>query len=333
MNKQLAITRFSNQISEAAEIIISDIPSPGADEVLVKNKWVGINAIYDRELYKGNVPYINVEFPYVMGVEAVGEVISVGSNVSNLVDGDSVSTVKVGTAYQEYQVVSKEIAVKIPAATPDYLAINPTGISAALAVEKTAQVKEGETVVVSAAAGGLGHFIVQLCKLKGCHVVGICGSEQKVELLESLKSCDRTINYRKESITDVLAAEYQNMIDVGFDSVGQHMFDAFLPNLAPLGRLVVCGLAAELTAERFQIVTQPRVYESIYWKGASVRCFMNHLYKEDHLNARKVLHDAYLKERIKVKVDPTHFEGIEAIIDASRYLLEGRSIGKVVVQL
>lgn len=333
MNKQLAITRFSNQISEAAEIIISDIPRPEDDEVLVKNKWVGINAIYDRELYKGNVPYINVEFPYVMGVEAVGEVIAIGSNVNSLGIGDAVSTVKVGTAYQEYQVIHKDIATKIPAATPDYLAINPTGISATLAVKNTAEVKEGETVIVSAAAGGLGHFIVQLCKLKGCHVVGICGSEQKVELLESLKSCDRIINYRKESLSDVLLAEYQNKIDVGFDSVGQHMFDSFLLNLAPLGRLVVCGLAAELTAERFQLVTQPRVYESIYWKGASVRCFMNHLFKEDHPVARMMLHDAYINSKIKVKVDPTQFEGIASIVDASQYLLEGRNVGKVVVRL
>ncbi len=333
MNKQLAITCFSSQISEAAEIIKSDIPNPGPHEVLIKNKWVGINAIYDRELYKGNVSYINVEFPYVMGVEAVGEIIAVGSNVNLHVIGDTVSTVKVGSAYQEYQVINESTAIKIPDATPDYLAINPTGISAALAVDKTAEVRAAETVVVSAAAGGLGHFIVQLCKLKGCHVVGICGSEKKAKLLESLACCDRIINYKKQSISEVLTDEYKNKIDVGFDSVGRHMFDAFLPNLAPLGRLVVCGLAAELSAENFQVVSQPRVYESIYWKGASVRCFMNHLFKEDHPTARKMLNDAYLNNKIKVKVDPTPFQGIDAILDASHYLLAGRSIGKVVVQL
>lgn len=333
MNKQLAITSFSDQISEAADIMVGDIPSPGPQEVLVKNKWIGINAIYDRELYKGNVPYINVVFPYVMGVEAVGEVVSIGSGVSNLALGDAVSTVKVGTAYQEYQVASREIAVKIPAATPDYLAINPTGISAALAVSKTAEVKAGETVVVSAAGGGLGHFIVQLCKLKGCHVVGICGSKKKVELLESLNSCDRIINYRVEEMSDVLRDEYQNEIDVGFDSVGRHMFDAILPNLAPLGRLVICGLASELTADQFQVVNQPRVYESIYWKGASVRCFMNHLFKDAHPETRQMLTRLYRENKIQVKVDPTKFEGIEAIVEASNYLLKGQSVGKVVVKL
>lgn len=333
MNKQLVISRFSDQISEAFEIIHSDISNPGPQEVLVKNKWIGINAIYDRELYKGSVPYINVVFPFVMGVEAVGEVVGMGSEVSNLVLGDTVSTVKVGTAYQEYQVISQELALKIPAATPEYLAINPTGISAALAVSKTAEVAKGETVVVSAAAGGLGHFIVQLCKLKQCHVVGICGSEKKAELLNSLGSCDRIINYRKESVIEVLKDEYHNKIDVGFDSVGRHMFDAFLSNLAPLGRLVICGLASELTAERFEELTQPRVYESIYWKGASVRCFMNHLFKEAHPEARNMLSLAYQEGKIKVKVDPTKFVGIDAIVEASRYLLEGRSIGKVVVKL
>ncbi len=333
MNKQLAITNFSSNISEAAKIIKSKIPTPRANEILIKNKWVGINAIYDRELYKGNVPYINVSFPYVMGVEAVGEVIDVGEDIDKIKIGDAVSTVKVGTAYQEYNVISEDVAIRIPEASPEHLAINPTGISAALAIEKSGEVQQGETVVVSAAAGGLGHFIVQICKLKKCHVVAICGSDKKVDLLEGLQCCDRIINYRKESIGEVLTQEYHNKIDVAFDSVGRHMFDAFLAQLAPLGRLVVCGLASELTSESFEIVSRSRVYESIYWKGASVRCFMNHLYKDSHPSARDFLNQAYQKASIKVKIDPTEFNGIESIISASNYLLDGKSLGKVVVKL
>jgi len=291
MNKQLAITNLSSNISEAAKIIKSKIPTPRANEILIKNKWVGINAIYDRELYKGNVPYINVSFPYVMGVEAVGEVIDVGEDIDKIKIGDAVSTVKVGTAYQEYNVISEDVAIRIPEASPEHLAINPTGISAALAIEKSGEVQQGETVVV--------------------HVVAICGSDKKVDLLEGLQCCDRIINYRKESIGEVLTQEYHNKIDVAFDSVGRHMFDAFLAQLAPLGRLV----------------------ESIYWKGASVRCFMNHLYKDSHPSARDFLNQAYQKASIKVKIDPTEFNGIESIISASNYLLDGKSLGKVVVKL
>ncbi len=332
-NKQLVITQFSNKITLASEIIENPIPKLKDTEVLIKHTFIGINALYDRELYKGRVPYINVAFPYVFGVEAVGVVVEVGKAVKSIKLGEALSTVKVGTAYQEYQIISENDAIRIPEATPEYLTLNPTGVSAYLALKNTAELQQGETIVVSAAAGGLGHIVVQLAKKKNCHVIAICGKAEKVVLLESLESCDRIINYKEEDIAHILQTEYSNKIDVGFDSVGTYMFDAFLQNLAPLGRLVVSGLATELGLSEFQKIHAARVYESIYWKGASVRCFMNHLYKEEHPEAREYLFEEYQKGMLQVKVDPTSFKGIEGIVDASNYLLEGKSCGKVVVRL
>ncbi len=332
-NKQLVITQFAGNIETASAIIETPIPKLGSSDILIRHKYVGINALYDRELYKGRVPYIDVNFPYVFGVEAVGIVIDIGSSVKNVKIGQALSTVKVGTAYQEYQIINEQDAIKIPDATPEYLALNPTGVSGYLALKNTAELQEGETIIVSAAAGGLGHIVVQLAKKKKCHVVGICGKAEKVTLLNSLNCCDRIINYKEEAITEVLTNEYANKIDVGFDSVGTYMFDAFLENLAPMGRLVVSGLATELTRPQFEKIHAARVYESMYWKGASVRCFMNHLYKSQHAEARNFLFDLYQQKELQVKVDPITFQGIESIAEASEYLLAGKSCGKVVVQL
>lgn len=332
-NKQFVITQFAEYLVEATDIIEAPLPSLKENEILVKNNWIGINALYDRELYRGRVPYIKVQFPYVFGVEAVGIVLEIGKAIKNINVGQAVSTVKVGTAYQEYQIIKEEEVVSIPETTSEYLTLNPTGVSAYLALEKVAEIKSGETIVISAAAGGLGHIVVQLCKQKHCTVVAICGTDEKVRLLESLRCCDRIINYRKESVEAVLKKEYNNQFDVAFDSVGRHLFDTFLQHLAPLGRLVVCGLASELSQAQFEKINRPRVYESIYWKGASVRCFMNHLYKADHPRVRQELFMLYQKGELQVKVDPTPFRGIEAIKDASLYLLEGKSCGKVVVGL
>ncbi len=333
MNKQLVISKFAETLHGATRIVETDVPIPGDSQLLIKNTCIGINALYDRELYRGRVPYINVQFPYVFGVEAVGEVVAMGNKVKDVQMGQAVSTVKVGTAYQEYQLIEAKDIITIPEATAAYLTLNPTGVSAYLALKNTAELKEGETIVVSAAAGGLGHIVVQLAKQKKCHVVAICGKQEKVKLLQDLDACDRIINYREEDVAEVLGEEYPNKIDVGFDSVGRHMFDAFLGNLAPLGRLVVSGLATELSAPQFEQITASRVYETIYWKGGSVRCFMNHLFREQQPEGRAYLFDQYQKGVLKVKVDPTAFEGIESIADASRYLLEGNSCGKVVVQL
>ncbi|WP_350284598.1 zinc-binding dehydrogenase [uncultured Croceitalea sp.] len=332
-NRQLVITRFSDSLKEASAIIERPLAKLRPTDIRIQNKYIGINALYDRELYRGRVPYVNVEFPYVFGVEAVGVVIEIGKDVNSVEIGQALSTVKVGTAYQEYQVIREEEVIKIPEATAEYLTLNPTGVSGYLALKKTAELEEGETIVVSAAAGGLGHIVVQLAKRKNCHVVAICGKSEKVDLLKGLNACDRIINYREENISEVLSKEYLNKIDVGFDSVGTYIFDAFLQNLAPLGRLVVSGLATELTAPRFEQVTGARVYESIYWKGASVRCFMNHLFKDEHPETREYLFRLYQKGELQVKVDPISFEGIESILNASEYLLAGQSCGKVVVKL
>ena len=332
-NKQLVISSFSDDIRAATSILTTELPKISENQILVKNKYVGINALYDRELYRGKVPYINVKFPYVFGVEAVGEIIETGNLVNNFAIGDAISTVKVGTAYQEFQVLDADEAIAIPEATPEYLTINPTGVSAYLGLKNVAELKPKETIVVSAAAGGLGHIVVQLAKQKDCHVVAICGTKEKETLLQSLNCCDRIINHRKENILTVLSTEYASKIDVAFDSVGRHMFDAFLKNLAPLGRLVVSGLATEINEGSFEKVNAPRVYESIYWKGASVRCFMNHLYKDQHPEARNILFKQYQKRELQVKVDPKKFQGIEAIVEASEYLLAGKSCGKVVVEL
>ena len=332
-NKQLVIRQFDKDIENASSIQTAILRDPYPGEILVRNHFVGINALYDRELYRGAVPYIDVTFPYVFGVESVGTVVQKGRDVKKYQIGDAVSIVKVGSAYQEYQLIKSEDANRISEVSPELLTINPTGISAHLAVEKEGQVKEGEVVVVSAAAGGLGHIITQLCKLKKCHVVGICGSAKKVQLLKDLGSCDRIINYRKESVEKVLQEEYPDRINVAFDSVGGALFDAMLSCMAPQGRLVVCGLASELSKDQFEKVNRPRAYESIYWKGASIRCFMNHLYKEHHPWSRQVLTNLYNEGSLKIIVDKTKFEGVDSIIAASKYLLGGKSLGKVIVSL
>lgn len=332
-NKRYIINSFSRDIDQATDIIESVTNEIGADEVLIKNKIVGINAIYDRELYRGGVPYINVTLPYTFGVESVGIVEAVGTDVKKIEVNQAVSIVKVGQAYQEYQVLNQDDLTTIPEATAEYLAINPTGVSADLAIEKLADIKGGELCVVSAAAGGLGHFLVQLLKMKGCTVVAICGTDEKVALLQSFNCCDRIINYRKENLSEIIDTEYRQKIDVAFDSVGRHIFDIFRRNMANLGRLIVCGLAAELSDTSFEKITAARVYEDIYWRGVSIRCFMNHLYKEDHPASRQKLFKLYQENKIKIAIDATSFNNIEGIREASHYLLAGKSCGKVVVNI
>jgi prostaglandin reductase 3 len=111
------------------------------------------------------------------------------------------------------------------------------GISGSVALEQVEEVKSGETVLVTAAAGGTSQCVVQLAKLAGDHVIGTTSSDEKAEVLKAL-GCDRVVNYNKEDIGTVLETEYPNGVDLVFEPVGGETFKAAVQNIAVHGRVI-----------------------------------------------------------------------------------------------
>jgi hypothetical protein len=328
--RKLVAKQLSQDFKSAIEIIELPIPNPAPNEIVVCNKFAGINAGFDTLICRGETPYLNLTPPFDLGVEAVGEVVAVGGEVKNFKVGDAVATTVRGGGYREYQAIASNLAVKVREATPEVLTLMPTGVSALVALEQVGEMKSQETVLVTAAAGGTGHIAVQLAKLAGNHVIGTCGSEAKAELLRKL-GCDRVINYRTENLNHVLKQDYPNGINLVFDCVGKEVFDTCVDNLAVRGRLVVVGFISEY-AKNPELVTQPRIYHKLFWKAASVRGFLMPHYAEYMVEARDRLLDLFYTNQIKVAVDPTEFRGIESIPAAVEYLLGGKNCGKVVVR-
>jgi len=164
----------------------------------------------------------------------------------------------------------------------------------------------------------------------GNHVVAVCGSDEKASWLESIGAA-RVINYRKEAIERVLAAEYPDRLDLVLDSVGGPVFDTLAMQLAAHGRLVVCGATSDrLPPER---VTQERLYNRLYWKAASVRGFMNWRFAERFPEARARLLRMLDTGALTPLIDPMSFAGLDSVADAVDYLLAGRNRGKVIVDL
>ena len=231
--------------------------------------------------------------------------------------------------YREANIGSESQFTKAPAATREWLALASTGVSAYLALNQIGQVQDGETVAISAAAGGLGHFMVQLAKLRGCHVIAVCGGKAKGDFVTSL-GADRVIDYRADDVGAVLAAEYPKGIDVAIDTVSGSIHDAFLANIAYHGRLVVGGAASDLEG-RPEMVTAPRIAHSIYYKGASVRGFMNGLLTPHWPTVRAKMFELFADGKIKVTFDDMAFHGLPGVYDAVERLLSGKSMGKVIV--
>jgi NADPH-dependent curcumin reductase CurA len=206
-------------------------------------------------------------------------------------------------------------------------------VSALVALEQVGQIKDGETVAVTAAAGGLGQFVVQFAKMRGCYVIGVCGGAEKVAFLNEL-NCDAVINYKSENVAEKLKIFAPKGIDLVYDTVGGYLFDVLVENLAVRGRLVVSGYASDMGKVGLPAtINRSRIYEQIYWKAAQIRCFQNALYSEFQDEASHRILDWYESGKLKVKLENRRFKGIEAIFDAIDYQLSGQSIGKVVVEL
>jgi NADPH-dependent curcumin reductase CurA len=327
----IRLERFAASFREAADIVMLDWREPGPGEIAVRNHWCGVNGIFDTQIARNAVDYVQVGLPTLTGVEAIGTVVAVGEGVEDFAIGDAAATVRFTGGYREANIGPTSGFTRMPGPGRNWLALASTGVSALLALERVGEVRDGETVAISAAAGGLGHLLVQLAKLRGCRVVAVCGGQEKAAFVTSL-GAERVIDYKREDVAQVLADEFHDALDVAIDTVGGAIGDAFISNLARHGRLVAGGAAQDLDGVP-EMVTGPRVVHKLYYKGASLRGFMNGLLTEHWADARVRLFELYRAGRLQVTFDQPGVSGIAGVFDAVERLLSGKSMGKVMVNL
>lgn len=329
--RKLIIHALTGNFRSATRVVDTPWTDPGAGEVVVRNHYAGCNAIFDQNLCRNAVRYVSVVPPYDMGIESVGEIVALGPDTPGFVVGDAVATVKLGSGYREYQVAPIDRLVKVRAPSQEILTLIPTGVSAFVGLHYIAAMGSGETIAISAAAGGIGHILVQLAKLANNHVIGLTGSAAKVEFLEHL-GCNRVVNYRAENLRDVLAREYPRGLDIAYDTVGGEVFDAYLEHLAHRGRLIVSGHTSDFERP-IDKVAAPRVYRQLYWKSASIRAFQNQAFPEHQADATQRVLELYYAGKLRPHIDSTPFVGLDSIADAVEGMLASRNTGKVVIKL
>ncbi|EKX47621.1 hypothetical protein GUITHDRAFT_162662 [Guillardia theta CCMP2712] len=290
--------------------------------ILVKNEWCGINA---SDINFTNGKYMpGVKPPFDCGFEAMGKVAKVGENVTKLKEGDSVVYTSFG-AFSEYQEIDARAAVSLPKIMPEALPLFVSGLTASIALEQVGEIKKDEIVLVTAAAGGTGSFAVQLAKQAGCHVIGTCSSDEKVEALKAL-GCDRPVNYKKEDLFQVLRSEYSDGVNVVYESVGASFFDIALNNLAKKGWSQEGGEKKPSTP----------ITAKLLGKSASIRGFFLNDYTREWKPHMAKLLQMTQEGKLKSLVDQQackQFNGLESIPDAIEYMYEGKNIGKVLVKL
>lgn len=218
------------------------LPAPGAGEILVKNRAIGLNFI-DTYFRSGLYP---APLPLVLGNESAGDVVAVGAGVTEFKPGDRVAIVSAHGAYAEERIVPAATAVALPAAISYEAAASMMlkGLTAEYLLHRTYKVRPGDTILVHAAAGATGLILCQWGKALGATVIGTVGSRDKAELAKA-HGCDHVILYRDENVAArVKEITGGKMCDVVYDGVGKDTFMASLDSLKPFGLLASFGNAS-----------------------------------------------------------------------------------------
>lgn len=219
------------------------MPAPKAGEALIRHKAVGLNYI---DVYFRTGLYKSPSMPATIGMEASGIVEAIGEDVTEVAVGDRVAYASgpIG-AYAEARTLKADRLVKLPDALSfeQGAAMMLQGMTAQYLLKRTFPVKSGDTILVHAAAGGVGLILCQWAKSLGATVIGVVGTEAKAELARA-NGAAHVILSNEDIPARVKAITGGAMVPVSYDSVGKDTFMASLDSLAPLGMMVSYGNAS-----------------------------------------------------------------------------------------
>lgn len=305
------------------------MPIANVGQVLLKTVYVSVDPylrgrMNDSESY---VPPFELNKPMASGI--VAEVVE--SKLTGFEKGDFVSG---HLDWKEYQVHDGKALLKVDPKAADlsaYLGIlGMTGLTAYCGLLEIGKPKAGETIVVSGAAGAVGTVVGQIGKILGCRVVGVAGTDEKVEMLKSKFHFDEAINYK--TTTDMKAAikaACPNGVDVYFDNVGGSISDAVLANINRYARIPVCGAIS-----LYNLTTPdvgPRIQTTMVIKSALMQGFIVSAFT-DKFPAAIAQMSTWLKEG-KLTYTETIVEGFDQIPQAFLDLFEGKNEGKMIVKV
>lgn len=240
--KAVVLTKIGNT-PDVFEIQEVATPSPQDHEILIKVSTFGLNyadVMARRGIYAAAPP-----LPSILGYEAVGIVSAVGKNVTDFKEGDRVLGFARFGAYAEFCVVNAVAAIKIPDSLPDAqaTALATQYCTALYMANWKANIRKGETLLIHAAAGGVGHALIQIAKQKGCKIVATAGSSEKIAYLKNL-GVDLAINYTTKNFeTEIENQLGARSIDVVFDPIGGKNHKLNRKLLAIGGRLIMFGIS------------------------------------------------------------------------------------------
>lgn len=310
------------------ELSYQDVADPvaGRGQVLVDVAAIGVN--YPDGLLVQGLYQMKPPFPFIPGMEVAGVISALGDGVTHLRVGQRVVGLPGLNAYAEKVVIQADAVMPLPNAIADEEAAGliTAHATAHHALKQRAQLRAGELLVVTGAAGGTGLAAVQIGKAMGAKVVAVCSTQEKLEIAKA-NGADILINYSESDLkTELKKLNDGKGVDVVYDVVGGETFDACSRSMAWKGRLLVVGFASGKIPQLPVNLTLVKGYSvvGVFW--GSFTQFEPKVFRENMIE----LMDWYVEGRVKVLVDEVF--PLQDAAKALHKVMDRKVKGKVILK-
>ncbi len=309
---------------EVLEIKEITLNKPGADEVTIEHKAIGLNYI-DTYHRSGLYP---LKLPSGIGIEAAGIIKEIGSDVKEFSVGDKISYsgAPLG-AYSTHRNYPTKNLVKVPDNIDLEIAatLMVKGLTTFYLLHKTYPVKSGETILFHAAAGGVGQIFGQWAKTLGCIVIGTVGADEKIDKAKSY-GYDHIINYNKENFSEkVLEITNGRGVSVVYDGVGKNTLEGSLKCLSIRGMMVSFGNASgALSPIDVPKLLQPK---GLYFIRPSMQQYLST--REEINEGAKILFEKIGSGKVKIEIFKKY--KLENVIEAHKELESRKILGPAII--
>ncbi len=312
------------------KLIEAALSEPRDGEFLIRTLYLSLAPVMRQYMIDGAGIERRLEIGDVMHGRGVGQVVA--SRHPDFAVGDIVHG-KLG--WQDYavadggldQLMFKVCATDLPASTALGV-LGITGFSAYVGLLDLGKPKQGQTVLVSGAAGGVGSIAGQLAKIAGCRVVGLAGTPEKCALLTGRLGYDAAINYKSADLSAAISAAAPDGIDLFFDNVGGPVLDAALDHINRYARIVSCGRISQyISGNSYRLANWWRIGK----QRARMQGFFIYDYQHRFAEAEQRM-AAWIREGRLTYLEDV-LDGIEHMPSALRRLFEGANVGKQLVRV
>jgi len=304
------------------------VREPGEGELLVEVLYVSLDPAMRGWMNEAKSYVPPVGIGEVMRAGGAGRVIS--SRHPGFALGDHVTGF---FGVQRYAVVDGKGVLRVEPAfapLPVYLsALGLPGMTAYFGLLDTGQAREGDTVVVSGAAGAVGMVVGQIAKIKGCRAIGIAGGPEKCRYIVQELGFDAAVDYKAEDVKEALRHHCPRGLDVYFDNVGGDVLDAALTRLARGARIVICGAVSQYN--RTGPAKGPSNYLALLVQRASMKGMLVFDYADRYAEAAREMAGWMAAGKLRSREDVV--QGLETFPDALLKLFRGENFGKLVLEV